>query len=117
MPSLTFREIAVHLRTVPEWSRSAQTIARTFQFEGFVKSIDFVKRVAREAQRADHHPDIDIRYDKVTLKLTTHDEGGLTAKDFSLATKCDAINTRYFTPHAESTPDGGKKPPMKKRRL
>jgi len=49
------------------------------------KAIDFVNQIARKAQKANHHPDIDIRFDKVTLKLTTHDEGGITEKDFSLA--------------------------------
>jgi len=57
-------------------------ILRTFKFEGFLKSIDFVNRIARRAQKINYHPDIDIRFNKVTLKLTTYDEGGLTEKDF-----------------------------------
>jgi 4a-hydroxytetrahydrobiopterin dehydratase len=51
--------------------------------KGFLKSIDFVNRIARKAQKINHHPDIDIRFDKMTL--TTHDEGGITEKDFSMA--------------------------------
>jgi 4a-hydroxytetrahydrobiopterin dehydratase len=53
--------------------------------KGFLKSIDFVNRIARKAQKINHHPDIDIRFDKMTLTLTTHDEGGITEKDFSMA--------------------------------
>ena len=61
-----------------------------------MQSIDFVNRVARKAQKADHHPDIDIRFDKVTLSLTTHDEGGITKKDFSLARQCDEVLSKFF---------------------
>ena len=89
MPALTAKQVSLHLRAVPRWSKRAQTILRTFEFEGFLKGIDFVNRIARKAQKVNHHPDIDIRFDKVTLKLTTHDEGGITEKDFSLAGQCD----------------------------
>ena len=54
-------------------------------------SIRFINRVAREAEKRDHHPDINIRWNKVTLALSTHSEGGLTEKDFSLARRCDRI--------------------------
>jgi 4a-hydroxytetrahydrobiopterin dehydratase len=54
-----------------------------------------VNRVARKAQKANHHPDIDIHFNKVTLKLTTHDEGGITEKDFSLARQCDEIFSKF----------------------
>ena len=90
MPVLTTKQIGLHLKVVPHWSKRARTIFRTFKFAGFLKSIDFVNRVAKQAQQANHHPDIDIRFDKVTLKLTTHDAGGITAKDFALAQQCDA---------------------------
>ena len=96
MPALTARQIKLHLKTVPDWSKRAQTIGRTFKFEGFLKSMDFVNRIARKAQKINHHPDIDIRFDKVTLKLTTHDEGGITKKDFSLARQCDEVFSRYL---------------------
>src|ERR1017187_524104 len=89
MPSLTTKEINLYLKAIPDWSRRAKTICRTFQFEGFMLSIAFVRRIAKQAQKNNHHPDIDIRFDKVTLKLTTHDEGGITEKDFSLAGQCD----------------------------
>ena len=84
------------MKAVPNWSKRAQTILRTFKFDGFLKSIAFVNRIARKAQKINHHPDIDIRFNKVTLTLTTHDEGGLTEKDFSLARQCDAVFSKVF---------------------
>jgi 4a-hydroxytetrahydrobiopterin dehydratase len=98
MPALTAKQISLHLKTVPNWKMRAQTILRTFKFAGFLNSIDFVNRIARKAQKINHHPDIDIRFNKVTLKLTTHDEGGLTEKDFSLAGQCDAVFAKFFAP-------------------
>ena len=96
MPALTAKQVSLHLRAVPSWSKRAQTILRTFKFEGFLKGIDFVDRIATKAQKVNHQPDIDIRFDKVTLKLTTHDEGGITEKDFSLARQCDEIFSKFF---------------------
>jgi 4a-hydroxytetrahydrobiopterin dehydratase len=98
MPALTTKQLSVHLKTAPNWSKRAQTIVRTFQFEGFLNGIDFVNRIARKAQENNHHPDIDVRFNKVTLKLTTHDEGGITEKDFSLARQCDEILSKFFAP-------------------
>jgi 4a-hydroxytetrahydrobiopterin dehydratase len=95
MPALAAKQVILHLRAVPRWSRRAQTILRTFKFEGFLKGIDFVNRIAGKAQKLNHHPDIDIRFDKVTLKLTTHDEGGITEKDFSLARQCDEVFAKW----------------------
>jgi 4a-hydroxytetrahydrobiopterin dehydratase len=98
MPALTAKEVSLHLQAVPSWSQRAQTILRTFEFEGFLESIDFVNRIARKAQKCNHHPDIDIRFNKVTLKLTTHDEGGITEKDFALARQCDEVLSKFFAP-------------------
>lgn len=89
MPVLTTKEITLHLKNVPDWSKRAKTIHRTFEFEGFLDSIAFVNRIAKRAQKLNHHPDIDIRFNKVTLQLTTHDAGGLTEKDFVLARQSD----------------------------
>ena len=97
MPALTSKEIKRHLTAVPHWSKRAHTIVRTFEFEGFLNSIAFVNRIAEKAQKLNHHSDIDIRFDKVTLKLTTHDEGGITAKDFSLAEQSDEVHNKFFT--------------------
>ena len=77
------------MTTVPDWTKRAQTIGRTYKFDGFLMSIAFVHRIAKRAQKMNHHPDIDIRFDKVKLTLTTHDEGGITEKDFALARQCD----------------------------
>lgn len=95
MPALNNKQIKLHLRAVPSWSKSGQAILRTFKFEGFLKSIDFVNRIAKKAQKMNHHPDMDIRFDKVTLTLTTHDEGGITEKDFSLAAQCDEVFSNF----------------------
>ena len=98
MSALTTKQVNLHLKAVPHWSKRAKTISRTFEFEGFLKSIAFVNRIARKAQKMNHHPDIVIRFNKVTLQLTTHDEGGLTGKDFSLAQQGDEVFARYFAP-------------------
>jgi 4a-hydroxytetrahydrobiopterin dehydratase len=95
MPALTAKQIKPRLKSVPDWAKRARTICRTFKFKGFPASITFVRRIAQLAQKMNHHPDIDIRYDKVTLTLTTHDEGGITEKDFSLARQCDKVFSRF----------------------
>jgi 4a-hydroxytetrahydrobiopterin dehydratase len=96
MPTLGRRQISLGIKTVPLWSKRAQTIRRTFVFDGFLGSMDFVNRVARMAEKLDHHPDINIRWNKVTLALTTHSQGGLTKKDFALARQCDGAFARNF---------------------
>jgi 4a-hydroxytetrahydrobiopterin dehydratase len=96
MPTLTARQISVHLKAVPDWSKRGKTILRTYKLEGFLASIAFVNRVARKAQKCDHHPDIDIRFSRVTLVLTSHDAGRLTEKDFSMARQCDEVFSKYF---------------------
>jgi 4a-hydroxytetrahydrobiopterin dehydratase len=79
------------MKQVPGWAKRSRTIWRTFEFKGFMGSIRFVVRVAKAAEKSDHHPDIDIRWNKVTLTLSTHSEGGITQKDFSLARRCNGI--------------------------
>ena len=98
MPALTTKQINLHLIAVPNWSKRAQTIHRIFKFDGFLNSIAFVDRLARKAKKLNHHPDIDIRFDKVTVKLTTHDAGGLTEKDFTLARQGDEVFSKFFPP-------------------
>ena len=73
------------------WSRIGDEIQRTFSFKDFVEAMAFVQKVATEAEADQHHPDILIRYNKVTLTLSTHDAGGITHKDFDLASKIDAF--------------------------
>jgi 4a-hydroxytetrahydrobiopterin dehydratase len=76
---------------VPDWKRRGATISRTFQFKDFVAAIKFVNAVAKLAEKARHHPNLDIRWNKVTLTLTTHREGGLTERDFKLARQFDRL--------------------------
>ena len=97
MPALHTKQIKLNLQAVPHWSKRAQTILRIFKFEGFLKGIDFVNQIAKKAQKMNHHPDIDIRFDEVTLTLTTHDEGGITEKDFSIARQADKVFVKFFT--------------------
>jgi 4a-hydroxytetrahydrobiopterin dehydratase len=85
MALLTEAEIRARLERLPGWERRGTEIRRTWSFADFEGSMAFVTRVAELAEAADHHPDIDIRYSKVTLALSTHDAGGLTARDFALA--------------------------------
>jgi 4a-hydroxytetrahydrobiopterin dehydratase len=98
MPALNTKQIGLHLTTVPDWTKRAQTIGRTYKFDGFLMSIAFVHRIAKSAQKMNHHPDIDIRFDKVKLTLTTHDEGGITEKDFALARQCDEVFSKFLEP-------------------
>ena len=81
--------VAAALRATPGWERAGAEIRRVYRFRDFVEALAFVNRVGALAERAGHHPDIDIRYSAVTLVLTTHDAGGLTAKDFDLARAID----------------------------
>ncbi|MGD9790007.1 MAG: 4a-hydroxytetrahydrobiopterin dehydratase [Phycisphaerales bacterium] len=87
----TPEEIQKSLEGVPEWSEAGGGIQRTYAFKDFVASIKFVNSVAEAAEAAQHHPDILIRWNKVTLTLTTHDAGGISAKDFELARRADEL--------------------------
>ena len=91
MARLTPKETSARLSAVPRWKKRGQAIRRTFEFQDFPAAIKFVNTVARLAEKAWHHPDIDIRWNKVTLTFTTHDQGGLTIKDFELASRCDQL--------------------------
>ena len=94
MKKSTDAEIKSALVTVPEWKQAGGLMARTYSFKDFPAAIKFVNAVAEIAEQAWHHPDIDIRCNKVTLTLTTHDAGGLTEKDFDLAQKFDTLSRR-----------------------
>jgi 4a-hydroxytetrahydrobiopterin dehydratase len=89
MPVLSAQEVASHLSTLPAWQIENGELVRTFQFEDFRAALRFVNRVGDLAEEASHHPDIDIRYNRVRLGLVTHDAGGLTAKDFDLAARIE----------------------------
>ena len=90
-PKLSDSDVAARLAALPHWSLVDGMIRRTFVFADFAAALRFVNAVADAAEEADHHPDIDIRYNKVMLALTTHDSGGLTVNDFALAERADAL--------------------------
>lgn len=89
MKKLNAAQIKTALAGVPDWKKNGVCITRTCPFKDFPAAIKFVNTVARLAEKAWHHPDINIRWNKVALTLTTHDAGGLTRKDFILARKFD----------------------------
>ena len=85
------QEIKEAIKEIPAWEVEGKTIERTFEFDDFTRAMDFVNGVAELAEEEDHHPDIDIRYNKVRLVLSTHSKGGLTELDFALAGKIDTL--------------------------
>src|SRR4051794_33717795 len=89
MEKMSEGEIQAALAKQPEWSETGEAIQRTYQFKDFAATMRFVNRVAEAAEAMQHHPDILIRWNKVTLTLSTHDGSGITGKDFALAAKCD----------------------------
>jgi 4a-hydroxytetrahydrobiopterin dehydratase len=91
MAALSKQQAESLLTTLPNWQIDAGELVRTFKFEDFRAALRFVKQVGNLAEEAGHHPDIDIRYNKVRLTLVTHDAGGLTNKDLDLASKADKL--------------------------
>lgn len=91
--TLNGEELAAALKRCPEWdiSEDEKVLTRTFEFEEFMEGIDFVNSIAEVADEAFHHPDIDIRYTKIVVGLTTHEVGGLTESDLELAIKIDRL--------------------------
>ncbi len=88
---LESQDIKAWLKKLPEWEHEKKHIERTFEFDDFSQAIDFVNSVAEIAEDEDHHPEVDIRYNKVRLQLSTHAEGGLTDRDFAVAQKIDNL--------------------------
>ncbi len=88
---LSETEISDRLKKLKGWSIEKGLLHKLYSFEGFRDSMAFVTRVALVAEPMDHHPDIDIRYNKVILNCTTHSAGGITDKDFALAQEIDAV--------------------------
>jgi 4a-hydroxytetrahydrobiopterin dehydratase len=85
MAALSAQQVSALLASVPEWKIEGGELVRLYKFQDFVTALAFVNRVGKLAEAAGHHPDIDIRYNRVRLALVTHDAGGLTKKDFDLA--------------------------------
>jgi 4a-hydroxytetrahydrobiopterin dehydratase len=91
MAKLTAAQIKALSPLVPRWRRRGRRLVRAFEFRDFATAMRFVNAAGRLAEKAWHHPEIDIRWNRVTLALTTHDDGGLTEKDFVLAQKFDRL--------------------------
>jgi 4a-hydroxytetrahydrobiopterin dehydratase len=85
MAVLSDDEVQQRLGRLDGWERKDGSIVRTFQFEDFQGSVDFVNRITPPAEEMSHHPDLEISWNKVTVTLSTHSEGGLTGNDFELA--------------------------------
>jgi 4a-hydroxytetrahydrobiopterin dehydratase len=87
-------EIQRALGRLAGWARRADTLMKTYTFGSFADGIAFVNRVARAADASNHHPDIDIRYTKITCILSTHDAGGITDADLKLAEEIEKATTK-----------------------
>ncbi len=94
MPAMRTADVDARLSQHPGWARKGDEISKTFSFGDFREAMAFANRVADAANEADHHPDLLIQYRKVTTTLSTHSEGGVTEKDFSMAAKIDAAARR-----------------------
>ncbi len=88
---LSAKEIKEAIKDLPEWDVEGKSIVRVFEFDDFEQAIDFVNGVAELAEDADHHPDMDIRFNKVRVILSTHSKGGITENDFDLAERLDTL--------------------------
>jgi 4a-hydroxytetrahydrobiopterin dehydratase len=91
VPKLSDIEIQRELGTLAGWTRKGDSLVKTFTFAKFPAGITFVDRVAEAAEEMDHHPDLDIRYTKITAVLSTHSAGGITANDIALAKEMDRL--------------------------
>ena len=98
MKALSPRQVSNRLAKLEQWAECGGSIQRTFQFADFVTSMKFVNEVALAAERVQHHPDILVRWNKVSLTLSTHDAGGITDKDFSFAADADRIAAALLPP-------------------
>lgn len=90
MAKLTDDDVEKGLATLPGWAREGDALVKEFKFEGFGDAVAFVVRLGFKADKADHHPDLDVRYNRVRVALSTHSEGGITAKDVGLAAEAEA---------------------------
>jgi len=91
MTKLSDEQIQDGLGGLNGWERRGDEIVKEYEFDGFGDSIAFVVGVAFRAEKANHHPDLDIRYNRVRVSLSTHSEGGITAKDLALAGEIEAV--------------------------
>ena len=93
LPSLPDAEVEAALRSLPGWALEGGAVVKQFSLPSFPAAINFVTTVAGLAEEANHHPDLDIRYDKVRVALVTHSAGGITDKDLQMARRIEAETT------------------------
>lgn len=91
MAVLTDSEVQQALASLSGWQRNGKAIQRIFEFPDFKAAMEFVNKIADAAEQANHHPDIDIRYNKVTMALISHDSGGVTQRDVRMAERINQI--------------------------
>jgi 4a-hydroxytetrahydrobiopterin dehydratase len=91
MAVLSDDEVQRRLGELGGWERQGGSIVRQFKLDDFVGSVDFVNRITAPAEEMNHHPDLEISWNKVTVSLSTHSEGGLTENDFALARRIDEL--------------------------
>lgn len=91
MALLSDADIQERLKGLDGWERKGNEIAKLYKLKNYIESVGFVNKTALLAERADHHPDIILQYNKVTITLSTHSEGGLTEKDFNLAAEIEGV--------------------------
>jgi len=91
MAALTDDDVKTKLAGLAGWEQKGSAIERQFQFDDFTGSVDFVNRITPFANAMNHHPDLAISWNKVTVTLSTHSEGGLTENDFELAARIDSL--------------------------
>jgi 4a-hydroxytetrahydrobiopterin dehydratase len=91
MARLSDEEIDEQLAGLDGWEREGEAIRRQFELDDFKGSVDFVNRLTPEAEGMNHHPDLEISWNKVTVSITTHSEGGLTGNDFELARRISRL--------------------------
>jgi 4a-hydroxytetrahydrobiopterin dehydratase len=92
MALLDDSEIEARLSGLPGWQRSGEAIVKSFGCGDFVGSVKFVESLVEPAEAMGHHPDLEVSWDTVTVTISTHSEGGLTANDFELAEKVDVLS-------------------------
>lgn len=92
MALLSDAEIEARLAGLTGWGRRGEAISKSFKRGDFVGSVNFVRELVEPAEEMGHHPDLEISWDTVTVTISTHAEGGLTAADFELAEKVDALS-------------------------
>ena len=95
MPKLEKSEIERRLSALPGWEFKDNAISKLYRFKKFMDGIHFIDRVAEMAEAADHHPDVKINYTRITFSCSTHDQGGVTEKDFKLASQIEEAYKAY----------------------